>query len=623
MKNRLPLFGLLLLFPLLFSFIPVPLEEVIKEESSYQKEILPLPTGYNDLFAGSGECLMCHNSMQDSQGNDLSIIGWWKSSMMANAAKDPFWRAKVSYETIINPELQVEIETTCTKCHGPQGNFNAQHNGQGHYSLAEMYADPLANDGVSCTVCHQIMEESHGNFSANIIFNEDHQIYGPYSDIFPNPMINNTGYTPVYSSHIKDSELCANCHTLLTPTVDLNGQLTGTEFVEQSVYQEWKNSESFQNGVSCQDCHLPEIEEPIVISTMPPWLDGQSPFGKHELVGANVFMLKMLRDNADDLELSANPEDFDATIARTLTKLQELSIGLDLEIIDRDEDSLYLQLDIQNYAGHKIPSGYPSRQVFVQLEVKNSENETIFLSGALDENHQIIFEDEAYEPHYSMINQEDQVQIYQMVMSNVEGQVTTTLLQADHALKDNRLPPIGFSTEHPSYDTIQIIGTASSDPSFNPNNQGGDHILYHIPIHEYMGEIQIEAKVYYQTVGSKWLEDMFNESSEEIDAFENMYNGADKSPVLMKYSTVISQATSLFEPQTQAFLYPNPNNGIVYLSNDETWESVKIYKSNGELIREIYQDVNKTINLPDESGVYFIQLAKVSTETKVFKVLRI
>lgn len=622
MKNRSPLFVLLLMIPLFFSFTLSSNEE-INEDKSTQKDILPLPTGFNNLFAGSGECLLCHNSMVDADGNDLSIVGWWKSSMMANASKDPFWRAKVSYETIINPELQEEIESTCTKCHAPQGNFEAQHNGQTHYSMAELYSDPLANDGVSCTVCHQIMEDSHGNFSANIIFNEDHHIYGPYSDIFPNPMINHTGYTPVYSAHIKDSELCANCHTLLTPTVDLNGQLTGTEFVEQSIYQEWKNSESFQMGISCQDCHLPEIEEPIVISTMPPWLDGQSPFGKHELVGGNVFMLRLLRDHAEELELTADPEDFDATIDRTLTKLQELSIGLDLEIINRDEDSLFVELTLQNFAGHKIPSGYPSRQVFVQLEVTIETNESIFLSGAMDENHQIIFEDETYEPHYSMINQEDQVQIYQTVMANVEGQVTTTLLHSDHALKDNRLPPIGFSIDHPSYDTTQIIGLAASDPSFNPNNLGGDHILYHIPILNYNGDLRIEAKVYYQTVGSKWLEDMFNESSEEIDAFENIYNEADKSPVLMKSTTIVSQTTSVKDQEIKSILYPNPNKGLVYLSNNESWDHVKIFTSNGQLIKEIYQEKSEAIRLPEESGVYFIELAKVRQVTKIFKVLRI
>ncbi|NPD83449.1 T9SS type A sorting domain-containing protein [Lentimicrobium sp. L6] len=625
MKSHQFLFGTLLFISLFLGLTIAQAEDSSKTKSPSQTEELPLPTGYNTLFAGSGECLQCHNSMIDSDGNNIGILDAWKSTMMGNASKDPFWKAKVSFETIINPGLQEEIETTCTRCHAPQGNFEAQHNGQTHYSIAELNMDPLAKDGVSCTTCHQIMEESHGNFSGNIQFNSAHEIYGPYSDIFPNPMINTTGYTPTYSTHIKDSELCANCHTLLTPTVDLNGQLTGGEFVEQSVYQEWKNSESFTNGVSCQDCHLPEIDESIVISTMPPWLTGQTPFGKHELVGGNVFMLRLLRDNIDELELTAGAEDFDASISRTLHQLQELSLQLELNIEERDQDSLYLSLRILNYAGHKVPSGYPSRQVFVQLEVQNEAFETIFLSGGLDENFQIINEDEEYEPHYSMINNENQVQIYQTVMANVEDEVTTTLLHAAYPLKDNRLPPMGFSTSHPSYDTTIIAGLAASDETFNPSEQGGDLIKYHIPTQQYQGQLKVTAKVYYQTVGSKWLEDMFNESSEDIDLFEGMYEASDKSPVLMGTKEIISLETTINKLENLPKFYPNPSQGYVFIENNQNWEQIDIYHSNGQFISNIQltnQELVK-LELPQENGVYMIQLNNKEGHSEIFKILKI
>lgn len=625
MKSHQFLIGTLLFISLFLGLTIAQAEDSSKTKSPAQTEELPLPTGYNTLFAGSGECLQCHNSMVDADGNNIGILDAWKSTMMGNAAKDPFWKAKVSFETIINPGLAEEIESTCTKCHAPQGNFEAQHNGQAHYSMAEMNNDPLAKDGVSCTVCHQILEESHGNFSGNIQFNTEHKIYGPYSDIFPNPMINTTGYTPTYSTHIKDSELCANCHTLLTPTVDLNGQPTGDEFVEQSVYQEWKNSESFTNGVSCQDCHLPEINESVVISTMPPWLTGQSPFGKHELVGGNVFMLRLLRDNIDELELTAGAEDFDASISRTLHQLQELSLQLELNIEERDQDSLYLSLRILNHAGHKVPSGYPSRQVFVQLEVQNEANESIFLSGAMDENFQILNEDEEYEPHYSMINNENQVQIYQTVMANVEDEVTTTLLHAAYPLKDNRLPPIGFSTSHPSYDTTIIAGQAAIDETFNPSEEGGDMIKYHVPIQQYQGELKVTAKVYYQTVGSKWLEDMFNESSEDIDLFEGMYESSDKSPVLMSSEEIISQATSIEEYDNILHFYPNPSQGSVYIENNQNWEQVNIYQANGQLI-SIIDIMNKKLirfELPQENGIYMIQLKNKESHSELSKILKI
>ena len=49
-----------------------------------------------------------------------------------------------------------------------------------------------------------------------------------------------------------------------------------------------------------------------------------------------------------------------------------------------------------------------------------------------------------YEPHYAVLSQPDQVQIYEGIIVNSDGQVTTTLLRAASYIKDNRLLPAGF-----------------------------------------------------------------------------------------------------------------------------------------------------------------------------------
>jgi len=113
-----------------------------------------LPLGYNDLFAASGPCATCHNSMVNLQGVPVGIANDWRSTMMANAGKDPLWQAKVSHEGLVDPGHKVALEDVCTTCHAPVGNINAHHLGQSYYSLAEMKTNPLALDGVQCTVCH-------------------------------------------------------------------------------------------------------------------------------------------------------------------------------------------------------------------------------------------------------------------------------------------------------------------------------------------------------------------------------------------------------------------------------------------------------------------------------------
>ena len=83
-------------------------------------EQCPLPQGQNELFAASGECVQCHGhdtlgiASTDPKGVDVNVVDSWKASMMANSARDPFWRAKVRHEVILNPELQELIEDKCT-----------------------------------------------------------------------------------------------------------------------------------------------------------------------------------------------------------------------------------------------------------------------------------------------------------------------------------------------------------------------------------------------------------------------------------------------------------------------------------------------------------------------------
>ena len=50
----------------------------------------PLPTDQGRYFAGSGVCSICHTDMQDEAGNNVSIDDFWRSTMMANAARDPY-----------------------------------------------------------------------------------------------------------------------------------------------------------------------------------------------------------------------------------------------------------------------------------------------------------------------------------------------------------------------------------------------------------------------------------------------------------------------------------------------------------------------------------------------------
>jgi len=572
------------------------------------------PNLYNDYFAGAGACMLCHNAQVNSLGMPVAIVNDWRSTMMANSSKDPFWQAKVSHEILVNPQLSDEIQTVCTRCHAPMGNVNALYGGASHYTLEDMRNDELAMDGASCTVCHQITPESMGNYSGTFSIGNGKITYGPYPTPFSNPMINNTGFIPTYSEHIKDSRVCATCHTLITNPLDLNGVPTGGEFVEQAPYQEWKNSVYPTQNKACFTCHVPEIEDLVVISTIPAWLTGRTPYGKHHLVGANSFMLKLLRSNIDELGLTASSQHFDTTIARTYQNLQLSTLDLTLSEINRTEDTLFLDLTLVNKAGHKLPTSYPGRRVYIEMVAVDATGDTVFHSGKMDEEFNIIGEDTDFEPHHDLIVHNDQVQIYEMVMGDVNGDVTTVLERAAIHLKDNRIPPEGFTMNHPSYDTVKIAGSALSDPDFNylsgTQGSGSDIIHFHLPTHQNTSAINIYATAYYQTVSNKWLEEMFSFESAEINTFKALYHAADKSPVMLASRSLTSVYTAMDENPSLLSVFPNPTHREIMLESQADVYSVEVFQLNGKLINryDLKNNPTKTvkISVADNSGLYFL-----------------
>lgn len=580
----------------------------------------------NTLFLAAGLCLQCHGkddnqvASVDASGNDINVMDDWAATMMANSSKDPLWRAKVSHEILVNPGAQADLEAKCTQCHAPLGNFNAAHLNQ-TYSIAALTTDSLGLDGVSCNACHQLRDTLIGkSFSGNLYYDTNRRIYGPYTSPFIGPMFSNIGFTPVYSPHINAAGLCAGCHTLQTETIDLSGNPTGDIFTEQATYHEWLNStfntEVNPSGITCQGCHMPRTNDAVILSSNMPILAGRTPFGKHHLVGANSFMLKLLKANSVALGVYATGQQFDTTIARTERLLQEQTLEMTLTEDSRTLDTVFYSLELINKAGHKFPSGYPSRRAYIEFVVMDNLGDTIFKTGILDAQGELINQNSTYEPHYNLINSEQQVQIYEMVMGDVNNNVTTVLQRAKLPLKDNRLTPEGFTSTHFAYDTCLIAGDALFDADFNKylsvEGTGGDIVHFHIPLAGYSGTLNVSARVYYQSVPRKWLDEMFSYSSTEIDLFENMFNAADQTPVLVEeiLEGPIFQSINEFEDQFIS-IYPNPVSEPYFNFNSGHYfpvNRVEIYDLQGKLIySQLVFDLNKQILTPSVNGTYLVK----------------
>lgn len=581
----------------------------------------PLPTDNTSLFTGSGNCNTCHkpgigHALTDSSGNDLTPAEDWRSTMMANSAKDPYWLAKVETEVTENPHLKNAIEDKCSTCHMPMGRTQAVADGADYYSIAEGLENPLALDGVSCTVCHQIQPANLGkpsSFSGGYIIDTSRVIFGPYdslSAIGAGSMASGVLFTPTYGEHMLSSELCATCHTLYTSYVNDNGEIAGT-FPEQMPYFEWKASAYPANNIRCQSCHVPQVNEDIIIAWLPSGMGTHNPIYKHQFVGGNTFMLSMLKENGSQIGVSASEAHFDSTISHTRDQLQNRTANLITKVTQKN-NLLDINVTIENLTGHKFPTAYPGRRAWLHVTVTNSKNDTIFESGSYNTDGTINYSAVNYSPHYDTIDNENNVQIYEAVMGDLNGSVTQVLLRAASYLKDNRIPPLGFSSAADHYDDIAIHGLAEKDANFNAASNGSDNITYLVNINgQESGTYTVTVELLYQSVNPVDIHYFRPFETEKVNTFLSYYDKAAKIPERINFKTVevpvvvgISNASkeipAKFNLQQN---YPNPFNPstkIRYQLAGNSKVILKIFDSTGREIKTL-------VNQQQTAGKYSVK----------------
>ena len=588
-------------------------------------------------FTGSGNCVNCHapdpegEALVDETGHTVSPVTDWQATMMANSARDPFWQAKVAHEGLVNPDHRESIENVCTACHAPQG-FHEAHltgtAGPNGYTMEDLADDALGLDGVGCAACHTIDDINlAGRSNGDLPINPENVAWGGFENPWDGLMSGQTGFIPVYGEHMRNSEVCASCHSLYVHTQDLGGEETGQVYFEQTTYLEWVNSAFNAENVQCQGCHMPLVEGGAIAATQPNWLFPQR-FGKHHLVGGNAFMLKLMRDNAVTLELSASPAQFDSTIARTERSLQNETAQLHALQLPSQAGEWLFEVEVENAAGHKFPSGYPSRLAFLEFVLVSSAGDTLFHSGKWSPEEGVFGRDAAYEPHWNEISSEEQVQVYETVFGDVSGTPTQLLERASVLLKDNRVPPRGFYSNHLAYDTVRFGPMAELDVDFNhyrnadgsvgEEGSGTDRLVYRIADGSGATSVQAHVRLHYIAVPARWVSGMFeySDQSEAIATFESMFNASDRTPVLMK-STTVSGWMGYDGESEQWRVAPNPvaEGQLIRLIPPvgEAAAAVWLTDANGRVLREV--SVNEAMSghrISDlAAGVYFARIQLV------------
>src|SRR5438876_863475 len=386
-------------------------------------------------FQTSDRCLACHNGMVTSSGQDVSIGLDWRSGMMANSSRDPYWQGSVRRESIDHPESRADIE-----------------------------------------------------------------------------------------------DVCCTCHTLITETLGSGGKVVGS-FPEQMPYLEWLHSD-YPNKSTCQSCHMPEVHEAVPVTAVL----GVPRTGVHlhVFVAANFFMQGMLNRYRQNLSVAALPKELTAASERTVAFLKSESARVSIRSIGISSGSFQAEVFVQNLSGHKLPTAYPSRRAWLHVVVKDHDGGTVFESGALNPDGSIQGNDNDadpthFEPHYRKITRSDQVEIYEPILKDSAGRVTTGLLSAGGYLKDNRLLPSGFRKDTAEKD-IAVVGEAADDPDFT---DAGSLVRYSVALADAQGPFRVEAELWYQPVGFRWAHNLSPYDAPEPRRFVSYYDSMASSTAVV------------------------------------------------------------------------------------------
>jgi hypothetical protein len=430
----------------------------------------------------------------------------------------------------------------------------------------------LARDGVSCAVCHRVSKEGLGKpatFTGRFKIDPANVSNGPYDQLVTLPMKNATGVTPRYGEHIKASALCGSCHTVILPVFDSKGRPVldengkAKEFHEQMTYPEWQNS-VYQNerepidrkGVrTCQDCHMQKtfLGQPLVFRTANiedinyPYTDYRAAdkdinvrvrdqYSRHTLLGINQFGLMMFEQFPDILGIRTADYMYGDAVPGLLTAqssgydlARRETATIDVTSLSRTDNYLEATVKIENLAGHGFPSGVAFRRAFLSFEVMDREGKVIWASGRTNSvgaivkgvSNQVLptefFYDPAtgkqvFQPHYEILSDEGQVQIYEELVLDSDGKITTSFVGLNHVLKNNRLLPKGWRSDGPYAEFTRPHGEAERDPEYISKSgaSGADRIIYRIPLDDRTRTaVSVRVTLNYQAIPPYYLKDRF------------------------------------------------------------------------------------------------------------------
>lgn len=191
-----------------------------------------LGTGHYGDFDKPRMCGSCH----------IDFYMQWEQAMMSQAythAWDEIEYFKLAVPHAEKDEKVAGVKAGCNGCHAPTA-FIA-----GDVPPPKPEENSRANESVSCDVCHTMT-----GFEGEAPYNYNYTI-APGRTKYGNREGKTSPYHKTeYSDFVRTTEFCGTCHNEKSPY----------EVWVKSTQLEWQEGPYAEEGVRCQDCHMPAAE---------------------------------------------------------------------------------------------------------------------------------------------------------------------------------------------------------------------------------------------------------------------------------------------------------------------------------------------------------------------------
>ena len=465
-------------------------------------------------------CRTCHGR---TGNGDADPFFSWQGGMMAQAARDPVYRAA---QAIANQDV-AGIGEFCIRCHSPAGWI------EGRSTPADGSALVGSDmDGLQCDVCHRLVDPridaarklvehvppGYGN--GMIVVDPERVVRGPYGD---GPAVKS--HKQVKSEFHAGGHLCGICHNVSNPlqATDVRTQPPHKYGHVERTYSEWLLSDYPAKGRegSCQGCHYPVVPGGGKAARNASAAH-RDHFVTHGPVGGSTWVQEAtLRLWGEE---GMNREALESARERALALLKTAAT---LGVTFTDADTVTIR--ITNETGHKLPTGYPEgRRMWLNVRFLGKDGKVLEERGKYD----VADDTLAGEPvSIPTLLDPERTRVYESLPGLSDEQAAKHGKQPgksfhfvlnDVITKDNRIPPRGFSNAKFAEHQCQPVGAVYAD------GQHWDDVIFALPA----GTVSVAVRLLYQSVSWEYMKFLVEENRTDdwSRRLYDVYNRTDHCP---------------------------------------------------------------------------------------------